>query len=424
MDEINAHLAEKTLSNKNILERLVADEKKPTLKEKILNFFKGAKTDYAEDAKLSKAAEKLYKQYKTLFDEFSERNYQNNAVDETERFTVDEDGNKHYLLEQWQKDAEAKTETKDGVETIRYAQMNNKPFSENVKDIATMTDEEALYRKSEDNYIKVMDETPDVIIKYVDDAENLEVVMKFEALYLSVRKDGAFNKENSNKYHYHNLGVELATKLPEYISNPEAIVRVRARNGTERLNLLTTVQTKKGNNGIISIELGTVKDINSKHNKYNLIVTAFSADDNYTRNTIDGAIRVEYEKNDLSQVNHQLHKWLASVNEKSLNESDNAAQDRSALSNNSISNPDKKVNTKTKKSSKKSENDTVRKALPTTDSDGRTLIAEQRDYFKDIKVVWLYATITTLEKTLSPLPSPYGGRWWRSRRMRGLLLTA
>ena len=71
-DEINAHFAEQTLSNKNILERLV--QKKQTLKEKILGFFKKARTDYRSDEKLTGAAARLYRQYKKLFDEFSVRN--------------------------------------------------------------------------------------------------------------------------------------------------------------------------------------------------------------------------------------------------------------------------------------------------------------------------------------------------------------
>lgn len=71
-DEINAHFAEQTLSNKNILERLV--QKKQTLKEKILGFFKKARTDYKSDEKLTGAAARLYRQYKKLFDEFSARN--------------------------------------------------------------------------------------------------------------------------------------------------------------------------------------------------------------------------------------------------------------------------------------------------------------------------------------------------------------
>ena len=71
-DEINAHFAEQTLSNKNILERLV--QKKQTLKDKILGFFRKARTDYQNDERLTGAAARLYRQYKKLFDEFSARN--------------------------------------------------------------------------------------------------------------------------------------------------------------------------------------------------------------------------------------------------------------------------------------------------------------------------------------------------------------
>ena len=78
-DEINAHFAEQTLANKNILERLAT--KKPSLKQKILAFFKGAKSDYQGDAKLTGAAARLYKQYKKLFDEFAAKNQQRNAVE-------------------------------------------------------------------------------------------------------------------------------------------------------------------------------------------------------------------------------------------------------------------------------------------------------------------------------------------------------
>lgn len=79
MDEINAHYAEGTLTNKNILERLLAD--KPTFKDRILRFFKKAHTDYAADTKLSKTAQSLYNKYKKLFDSFSARNQQYNAAE-------------------------------------------------------------------------------------------------------------------------------------------------------------------------------------------------------------------------------------------------------------------------------------------------------------------------------------------------------
>lgn len=82
------------------------------------------------------------------------------------------------------------------------------------------------------------------------------------------------------------------------------------------------MKTDKGSSGIISIELNTVKDINSKYSKYNLVVSAFSAKDNYVRNLLQKrAERVEYTKKDLSQVNHQLYEWLAIINERSISRS-------------------------------------------------------------------------------------------------------
>ncbi len=78
-DEMNAHYAEETLRNFGTLEKLCAD--KPTLKEKILSFFRGAETDYRGDAKLTKAAKQLYAQYKKLFDSFAKKGRGSNAMD-------------------------------------------------------------------------------------------------------------------------------------------------------------------------------------------------------------------------------------------------------------------------------------------------------------------------------------------------------
>ena len=68
-------------TNKNTLEEIV--EAEPTLKDKILSFFKGASTDYADTPKLSGAAKKYYRTYKKLFDDFSARNAQSNANEKT-----------------------------------------------------------------------------------------------------------------------------------------------------------------------------------------------------------------------------------------------------------------------------------------------------------------------------------------------------
>ena len=79
VDETNSVYAEKVLTNRYTLEKLL--EAEPTLKEKILSFFKGASQDYADVPKLSGAAKKYYRTYKKLFDEFSARNAQNNAME-------------------------------------------------------------------------------------------------------------------------------------------------------------------------------------------------------------------------------------------------------------------------------------------------------------------------------------------------------
>lgn len=81
IDEQNAHYAEGMLSDRQILERLVED--KPTLKDKILEFFGKARTEYTGEPKLDAAAKKLYRQYKKLFDEFSAHNADTNDVDRT-----------------------------------------------------------------------------------------------------------------------------------------------------------------------------------------------------------------------------------------------------------------------------------------------------------------------------------------------------
>ena len=61
MDETNSYYAEQLLTNKNTLERLI--EAEPSLKDKILSFFKGASSNYADTPKLSGTAKKYYRTY-------------------------------------------------------------------------------------------------------------------------------------------------------------------------------------------------------------------------------------------------------------------------------------------------------------------------------------------------------------------------
>ena len=71
-DEISSRYIEGILDSDILLEKLCGEH--PTLKDKILNFFKGAEKDYADTPELSREAKKLYKKYKDVFDKFAERN--------------------------------------------------------------------------------------------------------------------------------------------------------------------------------------------------------------------------------------------------------------------------------------------------------------------------------------------------------------
>ena len=77
LDEYNAHYAEGILGNAETLERLLDDA--PTVKDRILDFLRGAKGD--TDAQRSAAARRLFYRYKRLFDRFAQQNAQNIAAE-------------------------------------------------------------------------------------------------------------------------------------------------------------------------------------------------------------------------------------------------------------------------------------------------------------------------------------------------------
>ncbi len=196
----------------------------------------------------------------------------------------------------------AAAEAGDGVQ---LAYMNDKSFEENIDEIVHMTDEEAVRRKSQGQYITVLEHTPDIILNNVNGAIDRKIIIRFDAAYLATRHDGALEG------HYHNYGENLPALLKNVLVAPDAILRLK--NG--RLNLLGTIETEKGKYTVVSVEMNTVKDINSRYAPYNLVVTMMPAKDNYVRNIVQGsAVQMEYEKEDLPQVNPQLHKSLSIIN--------------------------------------------------------------------------------------------------------------
>ena len=177
-----------------------------------------------------------------------------------------------------------------------------------VDGIMTVSDDEARTLAENRTVIEVLKNTPRVILDNVDTAKDLKVVINFTKLYLAARKDGVIHGN------YHALGTELTKKLPEFLAAPDAIIKLSGG----RLNLFTSVKTKKGDYGIISVELNSAKDIGGKNEDYNVVVTMFDSDDKYVQKLISkpGTV-LEYKREDLPQVNPQLHQWLATINGKS-----------------------------------------------------------------------------------------------------------
>ena len=255
-------------------------------------------------------------------------------------------------------DGEQNSTESGSIETIRLSKKIDTPLSEVTNDVLSMADEKAKQNAAEDTYIRIIKNTPQVILEHVNGSEDLEVIMRFDKYYLAARHDGVLDG------HYHNLGT-LVSELPRYIEQPDAIIRLE--NG--RLNVISDLG---GKNGLISIELSTVKDINSKYQKYNLVVTAFEPKTNYLKNTIKKAVKVHYEKKDLSQVNHQLYEWLAIINDKSSNTK--VSQNGSGVNTHSMQ--------KGQKNAQNGENDT-RHSLE-VDSQGNELTEAQQRRYKHV----------------------------------------
>ena len=176
------------------------------------------------------------------------------------------------------------------------------------KDIMTISDYSARVKAEARTAVRILENTPNVILDNIEGSADLPIVINFTKMYLAARKSGVI------KGNYHNLGSDILMKLPQMISDPDMILQL----GNGRLNLLSETKTENGNNAVVSIELNSTKDIEGKNKNYNVVVTLFSANDNYVRNLInkDGT-EIKYTKEDLSQVNPRLYNRPATFNDKS-----------------------------------------------------------------------------------------------------------
>ena len=220
--------------------------------------------------------------------------------------------NRRYLTAEQRKNIRPDIDRTDVVfadeQGISLDYLDGKPFRQNIKDILSISDEEAKSRKANGEYLTVLEHTPQIILDKVSSAKDMKVIMRFDSAYLEARANGVL------KGNYHNYGVDFANKLNFVLNNPDVIMQLK--NG--RLNLLGEISTDKSKTSLVSVELNAVKNINNKYDKYNLVVTMTPVTENNLNNLIkDRVEKIEYEKEDLSQVNPQLHKSLSIINDKS-----------------------------------------------------------------------------------------------------------
>ena len=215
------------------------------------------------------------------------------------------------------------TDIKFSVDRDGYSKQLVTDFETAAKDIMTISDYSARVNAEARTAVRILENTPNVILDNIEGSANLPIVINFTKMYLAARKSGVI------KGNYHNLGFDILMKLPQMISDPDMILQL----GNGRLNLLSETKTENGNNAVVSIELNSTKDIEGKNKNYNVVVTLFSANDNYVRNLInkDGT-EIKYTKEDLSQVNPRLYNRPATFNDKSS--IDNISQNNDIVNSN------------------------------------------------------------------------------------------
>ena len=176
-----------------------------------------------------------------------------------------------------------------------------------VSELETISDEAYLKARSEEPFILVSEHTPSVILNTFENGKDRQILIRRDALYLALRENGV------QEGHYHGLGRETLLNLPKYLKDPDVILSTEINNETRRL-LLTSIPSKN-RQGIISIEFETLKIINDKRGKYNLIVTFFDLHKNYL-NTLfkKHNAKILKQKEDVAQSNPQLYEWLRIIN--------------------------------------------------------------------------------------------------------------
>ena len=329
-DEMNAHYAERTLTNKNVLERLV--QKNPTLKEKVLNFFKEARTGYKSDSKLSGAANRLYRQYKKLFDEFSARNQPYLGTENASKKAKAESGN---------------TTGKQGESNIRMSIQKVKGGRSVV-----VIEDNILEGVAKKDYAAVV----------------RQAMRKFDG---GIPIGGRLIKVNAvtrNEFTW--------SKNTQYYRGRDEIIYQDKMKAGGHLDEIVLASTSYVNEGLKHARKDNFKEF-ARGDVYMKI-----GGNSYSAKVVVGFTGNEmvlYDVVDIQPAQFDIKKDSAKANSK--RDTFDAAESsvETSVSTNSIHQKEKSVNPKSQKNK--------RFSLPETDSTGETLSAGQREFFKDSKVV-------------------------------------
>ena len=176
--------------------------------------------------------------------------------------------------------------------------------------------------------------TPEIIVKKAD-IEDLPMIISFETLYLAVRENGEL------KGHYHGLGASNTKKLYKVLSDPTYILK---NNENGRINIISDIAIGKNNKSVISIELDVYKNVegvkNTKHKgNYNLVITLFSAKDNYAENLKNKQeMSVLYEKKEDTHSSDLTSENMMLGNTENVSSVDNSVSQNNDVVNNSVRN--------------------------------------------------------------------------------------
>lgn len=372
IEEINAHYSEGILTNKNILEKLC--ETKPTLKEKILNFFKKSTSTYSEDVKLSKEAKSLFNRYKKLFDEFSAHNQGNNATEmtsineQTNTYALAKDDNNGYNNQKGAENGKENSE-RNNVGNIQGQQRTDKisslrDFSENSKKarLETKTDRQ--------EYLKILKEGNHTEVKI----DNIGVNQFIS--YISIKEDSLLPILKDIRAENAKLGFKTKYTVSGFNVNG---------NNVYYDNVLGLYSTQ---HDTIYLRLYADEDITLTNNherlhnlerKYPDIFKSFRKE-----------VKQLFGENYFNAVDSVAKDWqLADF---SLKESEFLAEffaggQRIDFGTDIDVKRDVIVEKYRKMLAKKGNLDNLRYALPETDSNGTVLTDKQREYFADTKVV-------------------------------------